>query len=138
MAGGHPRYRRVAVSRRSLVRGAAPGTPTSSVAARDRERGRGQADGAGDDEREPGAADLDERAREQRAERREADEREQVERDEPAAEMIGRGELDERVRVRGEERERGADADEEDSREACLVDGGEREQEDAEPERAER
>ena len=49
--------------------------------------------------------------------------------------MVGRCELDERVRVRGEEGERGADADEDEPRQACLVHRGEREQEDAEPER---
>ena len=54
---------------------------------------------------------------------READEREQVERDEPASEMIGRRELDEGVRVRGEQRERGTDADEEDAREAASWTG---------------
>ena len=132
MAGGHPGYRRAPVSRRSLVRGA---TSSRLAAAGGRERGRGQPDGAGDDECEPRAAELDERAREERADRREADEREQVEADEPAAQVVGRGELDERVGVRGEERERGADADEDDPRQACLVHRGEREQEDAEPER---
>ena len=86
---------------------------------------RSKPDRACDAECEAGATELDERARKERSERREANERKQLERHEATAEMIGRRELDECVGARGEEGERGADGDEDDPREAGVVNGGE-------------
>ena len=70
--------------------------------------------GAGDEERELGAADVREPAGEQAAERREPGEGPEEEADDPPAEVVGRAELEDRVRVRRPEREAGAGDEEED------------------------
>ena len=103
----------------------------------DRKGGDGEAYRATHEEGEPGPADLDQLTGEERAEGCEADEGEEIQRDEPSPQVVRCGELDEGIRVRGEERERGADADQEDTGEPCLVDGRECDEERAEAGRPE-
>ncbi len=79
-----------------------------------------------------GPAELREPAGEESADRREPEEREEVEADESAAQVVGRGELDECVRVRREERERDPDPEEDDAGEVGVLDGRERDREHAE------
>ena len=94
-------------------------------------RHSGQGGRSGDHEREPRAADLREPAREQ-ADRRDPGEREQVEADEPPAAGPARAELDEGVRVRGEERESDARPESRHAREQRVLDRRQRERDHAE------
>src|SRR6476659_9237402 len=66
---------------------------------------------SGDRECERGASHVREPACEEAADGREAEEREEVEADQPTAQVIRGGQLDERVGVRREERERDADGE---------------------------
>ena len=94
-------------------------------AARVREPDRRERNGAGDGKCERRPADLREPAGEQSADGREPEEREEVEPDQSSTQVVGRGELDERVRIRREQRESDADSEEQRPREIRVVDGGE-------------
>ena len=106
--------------------------PTQTDDAPERDRGHREPGRARDGEAELRAADLAEPAGEQAADRREAREGPQVEADDAAAQVVGRAELQDRVRVRRPEREADAGDEEEHRARPDRRQRREREQRDAE------